>query len=368
MFKKYLILALSVFLVTFVQADELLTFLEEARTKYELPSLGGAVTIDGKIISAQVTGVRKYGSKVKATIDDKFHIGSCTKSMTATIAGILVDQKKIKWESTIYEIFPEYHKVMHKDFKNVTLSQLLSHTGGFPSLGTHNNQIWLKLYMDRTNKSARKQRTNMIKKVLPLGPINKPGTEFLYSNCGVSIAGMMLEKVSKKSWEDLMNIYIAKPLGIKSLGFGSAPKSQKIDQPFPHIQQNGKTIYVDPRTYPDNPAAIAPAGTAHMSIIDFAKYTTIYSMKKKTLSKDSFKTILTPVLDDYALGWGIAERFWGGKVFTHTGSNTMNYAVMWIAPEKNFSVVAVSNCGGENAAKATDGVCFKLIQMYLLKK
>ena len=368
MSKKCIFLIISIFCFNSLQADEFQKFLEETRQKYKLPSLGGGATLHGKIVSVQVAGVRKFGSKVKVTVNDKYHIGSCTKSMTATIAGILVDQKKIKWESTIYEIFPEYRRILHKGLKDVTLTQLLSHTGGLPSLGEHHKQIWLDLYMDRTNKSAKKQRTNMIKKVLPLAPVNEPGTKFLYSNCGVSIAGMMLEKVSKKSWEELMGIYIAKPLDIQSLGFGSAPKSQKVDQPFPHIQQGGKTIHIDPRIFPDNPAAIAPAGTAHLSLIDFAKYTTIYSMKKKTLSPESFSTILTPILEDYALGWAITKRFWGGKVITHTGSNTMNYAVMWVAPEKEFSVVAVSNCGSQDAAKAIDEVCFKLIQMHLLKK
>lgn len=64
----------------------------------------------------------------------------------------------------------------------------------------------------------------------------------------------------------------------------------------------------------------------------------------------------------------IAERNWGGKVLTHGGSNRMNYAVMWISPEKNFSVVAVTNCGGRNAYKATDEISSLLIQKHLSTK
>jgi CubicO group peptidase (beta-lactamase class C family) len=349
-------------------ADDFKIILEKARVKYKLPALAAAATLNGKIIEAQVTGFRRTGDETKVTINDKFHIGSCTKSMTATLAGILVDQGKITWSTTLAETFPALKGKMHKDYRQVTLEQLLSHTAGMPSLPLHHKKIWGELYMNRLEKSATKQRAKMIKEVLPLGPIHPPGSKFLYSNCGVSIAGMMLEKTSRETWENLLLTYIAKPLKITTLGFNDAATSKKIDQPFNHLSQNGKITYLDPRLKPDNPAAIAPAGTVHCSVIDFAKYTTIYSMNGKGfLDKKTFDEILRPRLNNYALGWGTTTRHWGGNVITHTGSNNMNYAVMWISPDKNFSVVAMTNIAGKNATKATDEICGELIKKFLLK-
>jgi CubicO group peptidase (beta-lactamase class C family) len=65
----------------------------------------------------------------------------------------------------------------------------------------------------------------------------------------------------------------------------------------------------------------------------------------------------------YAMGWGVAERDWaGGRVLTHTGSNTMWFAVTWIAPEKDFAVLVCCNAAGEKATKACDRAASALIQ------
>jgi Beta-lactamase class C and other penicillin binding proteins len=72
-------------------------------------------------------GFRKNGGTEKVTVDDKFHLGSVTKSMTATVAAMLVEQGKISWTTTIGEAFPELKSEIHPDYLGVTLEQLLSH-------------------------------------------------------------------------------------------------------------------------------------------------------------------------------------------------------------------------------------------------
>ena len=59
----------------------------------------------------------------------------------------------------------------------------------------------------------------------------------------------------------------------------------------------------------------------------------------------------------------VAERPWaGGRCLTHTGSNTANFSVIWMAPEKAFGVIAVCNQGGDAAAKACDAACSLMIR------
>ena len=70
---------------------------------------------------------------------------------------------------------------------------------------------------------------------------------------------------------------------------------------------------------------------------------------------------------DYALGWSVLQRGWGGgDVLTHNGSNTMNFAVMWLAPERDFAVIVCTNYGGPDAARLVDQVVGKLIQQFLI--
>ena len=72
-----------------LQADDFKIFLEKTRNKYNLPALGGTATLNGRIVRAEVSGFRKFRSGVATTLNDKFHIGSCTKSMTFFFARVL---------------------------------------------------------------------------------------------------------------------------------------------------------------------------------------------------------------------------------------------------------------------------------------
>lgn len=85
---------------------------------------------------------------------------------------------------------------------------------------------------------------------------------------------------------------------------------------------------------------------------------------RKLLKIQTIKDLRKPYYDgDYAGGWGIVDRPWGGgRVFTHSGSNNQNYAVVWMATNKNFAVIIATNQGGSDEAKALDQVASALIR------
>jgi CubicO group peptidase (beta-lactamase class C family) len=71
---------------------------------------------------------------------------------------------------------------------------------------------------------------------------------------------------------------------------------------------------------------------------------------------------------NYACGWVVVKRSWaGGNALMHNGSNLMWYAVMWLAPEKNFSVVVATNIAGPGAEQGCDEVAAAMIQHWLAK-
>src|SRR3954466_4478001 len=75
--------------------------------RHDLPALAAAVVKNGEIIASGAVGTRRAGTNSPVTIDDRFHIGSDTKAMTALIAAMLVEGGKIRWTSTVGEVFPE---------------------------------------------------------------------------------------------------------------------------------------------------------------------------------------------------------------------------------------------------------------------
>ena len=72
-----------------------------------VPALAVVVMRDGEITDEAIAGVRAMGVEGDATLDDRFHIGSITKSMTATVIARLIELGELDWDTTIAEALPD---------------------------------------------------------------------------------------------------------------------------------------------------------------------------------------------------------------------------------------------------------------------
>ena len=102
------------------------------RDEHHLPGLIGAILSGDRLAGIGAVGIRKIGSPEPMRVTDQIHIGSCTKAMTATLIGMLVDEGKLTWGSTIGEVFTDVAPQLHGDFRKVTLHNLLTHRAGLP--------------------------------------------------------------------------------------------------------------------------------------------------------------------------------------------------------------------------------------------
>src|SRR5882724_521938 len=89
-----------------------------------------AVLRGERIIAQGAAGVRKRATAERITLDDRFHLGSCTKAMTATLVAMLVEEGKVNWTTTLGELFADTVKPMHPAWEKVTLRQVLAHRAG----------------------------------------------------------------------------------------------------------------------------------------------------------------------------------------------------------------------------------------------
>jgi CubicO group peptidase (beta-lactamase class C family) len=332
------------------------------KTKY--PAFAAAVLRGTNIVAMGASGVRKIGSPEKVTIDDKFHIGSCTKSMTALLAAYLDRDGTIRLTNRLGEILQDWK--IPKAAAEITLTQLLQNRSG---LGTKpDEKFWRRAFMDSGEPAAQRRRFLEACLATPLSA--EPGAKYIYSNQGFSLAGAMLETAAKKSWEDLVRARIFEPLQLKSAGFGPPSTTGDVDQPWGHFWKNGKA---NAEESGDNPPAIAPAGAVHLSIVDCARYAAFHlAVARGEISAlRGYRDELyePPAGGNYAMGWIVQQRPWAkGKVITHAGSNTMFFTVIWIAPERNFACVVSTNIADrENeVARACDQIVGELIKKYVL--
>lgn len=338
--------------------------LKPIREKFALPALGAAI-FDKKRCDAGVVGVRALGHPEAATRADKWHLGSCTKAMTATLIARLVEAGKLEWTTTVGEVFGDAMPHMHEKWKDVAIEHLLRNRGGAPG-GLDADGLWGKLWALDTPPIG--QRVVLVEGVTSRPPECAPGEKFIYSNAGFSIAGAMAETRMKKPWEALMQEWIFDPLHMASAGVGApgTANGDAVDQPRGHTGRGKDAKEVGLGKGSDNPSAIAPAGKVHCSLEDWAKFLRLHVWldDKDLISQESWRRLHDPDPKnggEYAMGWGLASRPWGGKVLTHSGSNTMWYCVAWLAPEKGFGVAVTTNIGAEDAPGGTDAAAAGLI-------
>ena len=343
--------------------------LEKIRAEHALPALVGAVYEGRTLIAEGVAGVRKSGDPTRATVDDEWHLGSDTKAMTATLFARYVEDGTIAWTTTVRQAFPDDWTI-DPAYHDVTMKMLLSHRGGAP--GDVPKDVWAAMWKQPFDSVG--QRRAAVKAMLARPPAQSPGT-FTYANAGYMIVGAALERATGKSWEEMMRARIFDPLQMTSCGFG-APGSAggAIDEPWGHEVGAGGALKPDePGPEADNPPSLGPAGTVHCAIADWAKFLFVHLAGARDeptplsdLSKETMHTLQTPWPGgDYALGWAVAERPWAkGRVLTHSGSNTVWFATVWIAPKTNHIFVAATNRGDDAAAKGVDAAFGPMIDGY----
>ena len=88
------------------------------------------VVVDGDRIESFASGKRNVNGAGAISDTDQFQLGSLTKSTTAMLLARLVEQKKLRWDATMAEIFPSCSSAMHTSLRTVTVAQLLQHLSG----------------------------------------------------------------------------------------------------------------------------------------------------------------------------------------------------------------------------------------------
>ena len=344
-------------------STDITALLDSVRIANDLPALAGAFVTKDSIVAIGAAGFRRYHGTVPVTINDHFHLGSDLKAMTAGLIGILVDRGKLKWTSTIADLFPELVSGMRDEYKTITVRELLSHQSGLiPNATVPFNQ-----------PTEREQRVAFAKWVLQQPPASPRG-KYSYANSNYTLAGAIAERLMNAPYEQLMNDLLFKPIGMTSVSWGAAGTPGQEDQPWQYRMDGTKRIEVAPSANSDNPPVMTPAGRANMSIGDWALWIqTVLRAEAGMSSPWSRETshelttaqVATSSTDGYAMGWLTTRRPWAGttgRTLTHAGSNTMNYALAWLAPDAAFGMIVVTNQAGGDAPKATDAMIGRLLQ------
>lgn len=370
-YAKFMMLAitavtLKLMMLVCVSSASLSDIARDVRKKHSMKGLIVATVTKDGLVEIAADGVRAEGASDAITTTDRMHLGSCTKAFTATLAATFVADGALQWDSTVGAVLGAQSGGIHADWKSVTLEELLRHRGGAP--GSPDAAAWsAALKCEATPRECRIAFTDSIL----AKPLAQPRGTQAYSNQGYAIVGRMCEAAhaaassANASYETLLAERVLAPLGIVHYGFG-VPSLVDAASPQGHSASGAKSDL-------DNPQSMAPAGTLHMPVGEWAKFIAFQlgGVAPKELEGAAKQLAylhkpwepLSETTQREALGWFVLDRPWGGRVLTHSGSNTVWYCSAWIAPEKGFAVLVATNQGGDAIAKACDEACSAMIQL-----
>ena len=316
-------------------------------------------------------GVRQRDTKGNAVRHtDVWHLGSCTKAMTATLVAVLIDAGSFPGYSTTLaqcttrSVDGKPCATFDGCYADVTMEQLLTHTAGIPP----NSDVWgLAWELNGKAMSMPVQRAKYLSALLSGKSGGKgPTGIYSYSNEGYIIAAHMIELHCGKDYEILLRQELFVPLGMASARFGrqgnpddlqgKTPSEEEVRKvPWGHGEQSGWAAK-DPREgNSDNPKVVNPAGRVHCSMADWARFIAVHIDKQAANSmlgiRESTFTAMhqrhEPSDNNYCTGGFItAQRGWqvGDLCITHNGSNMLNTCSVWAT--EGAATLVCTNHGG----------------------
>ena len=104
--------------------------LNAIRAEFNVPAVGGALVTKQGIAALDVAGIRKHGNNTAVEVGDRWHLGSDTKAITATLLAVLADKGIVGWDLDDCQAFPDWAQRMKAMFKNMQFKELMAHRSG----------------------------------------------------------------------------------------------------------------------------------------------------------------------------------------------------------------------------------------------
>lgn len=259
-----------------------------------------------------------------------FQIGSVTKLFSATLATILAQDHQLDLKAQVgdyLELTPS------STVNNVVIEDLLTHHAGLPSAP----KALLGRYK-HSNPYQRVSRERLLDYLNKYKKRIKPNSGFQYSNLGFSVVGLVLEAITHRPYQTLVEEEICQPLGMTDLW---------ITQPRDHIHlaPGAKKWWKETPRWELN--AIAPAGGIDAHVMDMLKYARAnipghpYYPKCK-IAHQTGRSISKHL--KIGLGWLITSHEGLGTLHSHTGATGGFTSFLGVHPAGKFGVVVLTNC------------------------
>ena len=315
----------------------------------QIPGLAVAVVKDGKVVKAKGYGAASVEFDVAADENTVFQMFSVSKAFAGLAAMKLVEDGRLSLDAPVSQFFED----APEEWASLRVRHLLTHTSGLQSWSS--NPRFASLPDEKRNELTKADAVALVSE-LPLK--SAPGERWAYHLSGYVMLGVIVERLSGKSYAEFLAERVFAPSGMSATRFGGTSVLVRRRSPTAYNRQTGE---LRPWLFPFGEKDY-PAAGLNSSAADLAKFFVALD-GGKILKPESLGALWSPVkLNDgtekgYGLGWTVGEHK-GRKVVGHEGGGAA-----WIAhfPAERLTVVVLCNLNGARA----DEIQFGIADLYL---
>jgi CubicO group peptidase (beta-lactamase class C family) len=347
--------------------------IDSIRARFHIPAFAFGVANCDSIIITGAVGVREINTTDSLTIYDKFHIASLGKGLLAFIAGKLIDEGKISWNTRFFDLFPEMKETSRIEYQDLELKDLLSHRTPLKYFNDWGAKQIIEGF-NQTYPNDRFSAYKFSKYALTLEPTKyDPGQFYRYTSMGYVLASLMLERASGLSYKQLLektnhDLGINFLIGWPTDYYKSQPKGHLIPAESGWGESN-KLEVLNGDSFTgwgeDFLFYLIPSGHHSILVNDFLKYLQINLIGIKgrdNYLKASTYDFIFNGAKEYAMRWG-NDIVGGNHYYSHSGSAGNYYANAIIIKEPGIVIAIMANAGNNE----TKGGLLQIIR-YLEKK
>jgi len=320
-------------------------FIDAVIKKNNIPGLSIAVVTNDSVIYAKGFGIKKTGGSDPVDEHTLFEAVSLTKSFTALLLGMLVDQKKIKWTDPVVKYIPDFET--NEDFvtQKLTIQDLLTLRSGL-------------LDGDKLSGSTRMELVPQIRNLKISDSFRLSQTSY---NLNYTLAGLIVEIISGESWENMMKERIFSSLKMSET-YTNIPAALSFNNfSTPHFVKDGNIVPAQWRDY----SIYSPAEGIYSNVVDLAKWIklqlnngtfenhsiispgTLADMQKpQNIAMDLFKEYFNPEANFMTMGtgWFISD-YKNLKIIQMGGLSSGTSNLITIIPSKKIGIIIQANKG-----------------------
>ncbi len=334
------------------QLDSLRAELERVRQTFRVPGMAVVAIQDGRVVFREGFGYRHVEAQKPFTPDTICLVASTTKSFTAGLTGILVEEGTVDWTKPVREYWPEFKMVDDFATREMTLEDMMCHRSGLPD---HENLLAHGVGRELPDKGS-EYRRELLRRLAHFEPSHSFRTHFQYQDIIFTCAGAILEHVTGESYEKLVSQRIFGPLGMKDSTFSrrEARQTGRLAQGYGVVEEEVKPIpHCDTRYF-------APSGGLYTSAEEMIKWVQLQIDRGKVgsrqiISEENMKWIHRPHMNagplsdfvgggllTYGQGW-FQSNVRGHVMMSHGGSFNGYRTNIAFVPDKKIGVVVLCN-------------------------